>query len=68
LFGKTEVGNARLPVGIDQHIGRFEVAVQRTALMGVLHRLRQSPSLNRAASAGATDSQSNSSDKFFPST
>ena len=39
LFGQTEVGDARLVERINEHVGRFEVAVQHAALMGIVDGL-----------------------------
>ena len=41
VFGQAEVGDLRLAVGRQQDVGRFQVAVDDAALVGVLHRAGQ---------------------------
>ena len=40
LFGEAEVRDARLVEGVDEHVGRFEVAVQHAALVSIVDGLR----------------------------
>ena len=38
-LGQAEVGDVRLALGVEQDVGRLEVAVQDAPLVGVVHRL-----------------------------
>ena len=39
-LGRSEVGQMRLTAGIKQDVGRFEVAMEHAALVGMAQRLR----------------------------
>ena len=37
VLGQAKVGDDRLPFLVDQHVGRFQIAVQNPLLVGSLH-------------------------------
>ena len=52
-LGQAEVGDVRLAVGVEQDVGRLEVAVQDAALVGVVDGPRHCAVSRAISSAGA---------------